>query len=72
MRSIFNPYLEIHFRLVLSERWNSSEQRFPLNPGLREDEEQSSDQSQVTEQELNIPQDTVRNSLKIIINILIE
>ena len=41
MRSIFNPYLEIHFRLVLSERWNSSEQRFPLNPGLREGEEKS-------------------------------
>ena len=57
-------YLEVHFGLVLPKGGYAGEQGFALDPGLGEDQEQSPDQSQVTEQELQVPQNTVRDRLK--------
>jgi len=56
--------LEIHLGLVLTEGWDSGKQRLSFHPGLSQDQQQGANQSQVTEQELDIPQNTVRHGLK--------
>ena len=71
--------LQIHFRLVLpqagylanedikkykyKESAHPSKERFPLNSGLGENEEESSDEGEVAEEKLEIPQDAVGDSL---------
>ena len=52
-------YLQIHLGLVLSQAGNSSEQRLPLHATLGEDEEEGADEGEVTEQELEVPEDAV-------------
>ena len=60
----YNIYLEVHFGLVLAEGGHTGEQGFALDPGLGKHQKQCTDQSQVTEQELKVPQDTVSDRLK--------
>ena len=40
-----------------------SKERFPLNSGLGENKEESSDEGEVAEEKLEIPQDAVGDSL---------
>jgi len=56
--------LEIHLGLVLSQAGHASEQRLALHTALSEDEEEGSDEGEVTEQELEVPEDAVGYSLE--------
>ena len=56
-------HLQIHLGLVLSQAGNSSEQRLALHATLGEDEEEGSDEGEVTEQELEVPENAVRYCL---------
>ena len=57
-------YLEIHLGLVLSQTGHSGEQRLALHSALSEDEEEGSDEGEVAEQELEVPEDAVGNCLE--------
>merc|ERR1719402_1686540 len=56
--------LQIHFWFVLSQARDSSEQGLPLNPGLSKNKQKSSNQCEVPEQELKVPENTVGNGLE--------
>ena len=64
MRERGEGYLEIHLGLILSQAGHASEQRLALNTALSEDEEEGSDEGEVTEQELEVPEDAVGYSLE--------
>ncbi len=55
--------LQVHLGLVLSERWNAGKERLSLHPGLGQYEQQRANKGQVSEQELQVPQDAVRYRL---------
>ena len=56
--------LKVLFRLVLAEAGNSGEKWFTVGSGFGQDEKQGSDQSQVPEKELHVPEDAVGDGLE--------
>merc|ERR1719477_564727 len=56
--------LQVHFWFVLSQAGDSSKQGLPLDPRLSENKQKSSNQCQVPEQELKVPENTVGDCLE--------
>ena len=56
--------LQIHLGLVLPKTRDSCKQRLSFNSRLGQDQQQGSDKSEVSEEELKIPQDTVCDGLE--------
>ena len=56
--------LQIFLRLVLSQTWNSWEKGSTFNPWFCQNQKQGSDQGQVPEEELHVPEDAVGDGLK--------
>merc|ERR1719244_707696 len=56
--------LKIHFRFIFPEGRNSGKQRLSFHTRFSQNQQQSSYESQVTKQKLEIPQNTVGNSLE--------
>ena len=57
-------HLEIHLGLVLSQTGHSGEQGLALHSALSEDEQKGSDEGEVAEEELEVPEDAVGNCLE--------
>lgn len=57
---------ELHnvLRLVLAQRWYASEQTASFDAWLGQNEEQSSDESEIAQQELYVPENGVGNGLE--------